>query len=161
MLLGKSTEQSRGRQCPSVELLGGRNDTFIVVGRNVGHAMEVPWTCHRVDKGIPRSSNMTCINEIPRHIPCVSICWCLCITFLFCRSSNNVRLACVSLPIRKSPLIPTLGNITSTESNLIKMDPKDKKLTSFDGTGNVVEFVKKVNLHSALKGYDGEKRLKF
>ena len=53
---------------------------------------------------------------------------------------------------------PTLGNITSTESNLVKMDPKDKKLTSFDGTGNVVEFVKKVSLHSALKGYDVEKQ---
>ena len=64
----------------------------------------------------------------------------------------------MSLPFRKSPLIPTLGNITSTESNLIKMDPKDKKLTSFDGTGNVVEFAKKVNLHSVLKGYDGEKK---
>ena len=38
------------------------------------------------------------------------------------------------------------------------MDAKDKKLTSFDGTGSVVEFVKKVNLHSALKGYDGEKK---
>ena len=38
------------------------------------------------------------------------------------------------------------------------MDSKDKKLTSFDGTGNVVEFVKKVSLHSSLKGYDREKK---
>ena len=53
---------------------------------------------------------------------------------------------------------PTLGNITSTESYLVKMDPKDNNLTPFDGTGNVVEFVKKVSLHSALKGYDVEKQ---
>ena len=38
------------------------------------------------------------------------------------------------------------------------MDAKDKKLTTFDGKGNVVEFVKKVSLHSSLKGYDGEKK---
>ena len=54
-------------------------------------------------------------------------------------------------------LIHTLGNITSTEYTS-KMESKDKKLTNFDGKGNVVEFVKKVSLHSALKGYDGEKK---
>ena len=52
-------------------------------------------------------------------------------------------------------MIHTLGNITSTEYSS-KMETKDKKLTSFDGKGNVVEFVKKVSLHSALKGYDHE-----
>ena len=54
-------------------------------------------------------------------------------------------------------LIHTFGNITSTESSS-RMESKDKKLTNFDGKGNVVEFVKKVSLHSALKGYDGEKK---
>ena len=75
--------------------------------------------------------------------------------FSFCRSSYTLS---ESLPIRKSLLIPTLGNITSIELYLVKMEPKDKKLTSFDGTGYVVEFIKKVSLHSALKGYDGKKQ---
>ena len=34
------------------------------------------------------------------------------------------------------------------------MDSKDKY---FDGSGDVKVFVEKVSLHSALKGYDGEK----
>ena len=38
------------------------------------------------------------------------------------------------------------------------MDSNDKKHMNFNGTGNVEEFVKKVELHSSLKGYDAVKQ---
>ena len=33
----------------------------------------------------------------------------------------------------------------------------DKNTKGFDGTGDVVEFVKKMEMHSSLKGYTEEK----
>ena len=46
-------------------------------------------------------------------------------------------------------------SITESISAIIKME---NKIKSFNGQGNLTEFVTKVELHSALKGFTGEKK---
>ena len=50
-------------------------------------------------------------------------------------------------------LLRASGNITSPESllniSLCKMEARDMKINHFNGKGNVVEFLKKMELHVA------------